>query len=95
MIITEKTLPPTKPNGALPNTAASTKSIKASTGAAASAGAACHGHGVDVSTVLKAMNVPTDYAMGTVRLSVGRPTTMAEIDAAIRILIEAVRHSRN
>ncbi|MCH8127863.1 IscS subfamily cysteine desulfurase [candidate division KSB1 bacterium] len=50
---------------------------------AASAGAACHSGQVDVSIVLKAMQVPLEYAMGTIRLSVGRFTTAEEIDRAV------------
>ena len=58
---------------------------------AASAGAACHADTVEVSAVLEAMEVPVDWAMGTVRFSVGRPTTAAEIDRAIEGVAEAVR----
>jgi cysteine desulfurase NifS/selenium donor protein len=58
---------------------------------AASAGAACHAQGVTVSTVLEAMRVPLEYAMGTVRFSVGRSTTAEEIDAAIDIVVGAAR----
>ena len=50
---------------------------------AASAGAACHSDRVEVSHVLTAMNVPTEYAMGTLRFSVGRFTTEEEIDRAL------------
>lgn len=50
---------------------------------AASAGAACHSDQVEVSHVLAAMGVPTEYTMGTLRLSVGRFTTEDEIDRAI------------
>ncbi len=46
---------------------------------AASAGAACHSDQVEVSHVLRAMNVPIEYAMGTLRLTVGRFTTEDEI----------------
>ena len=49
---------------------------------AASAGAACHSDRVDVSSVLEAMNIPLEYAMGTLRFSVGRFTTELEIDRA-------------
>lgn len=52
-------------------------------GVAASAGAACHSDHVAVSPVLKAMAVPLEYAVGTVRLSVGRTTTEDEIDRAL------------
>ena len=61
---------------------------------AASAGAACHAAGVELSTVLEAMRVPMRYAMGTVRFSVGRGTTEHEIDEAVRIVAEAVRRLR-
>ncbi len=57
---------------------------------AASAGAACHAEEIDVSHVLQAMQVPVDWAMGTVRFSVGRSTTTEEIDEAIRIVSEAL-----
>jgi cysteine desulfurase len=58
---------------------------------AASAGAACHAEGSEISAVLKAMDVPLEWAVGTVRFSVGRDTTIREIDRAIRIVAEAVR----
>ena len=61
---------------------------------AASAGAACHSEGVEISTVLTAMQVPLDYAMGTVRFSVGRPTTEADVDAAVQVVAEAVDRLR-
>ncbi len=59
---------------------------------AASAGAACHAQGVTVSPVLEAMQVPLEYAMGTVRFSAGRTTTPKEIDDAIEIVAQAVRN---
>ena len=55
---------------------------------AASAGAACHSDQVEVSHVLEAMNVPEEYAMGTLRLTVGRYTTEDEIDRAIAEITE-------
>jgi cysteine desulfurase len=58
---------------------------------AASAGAACHSDSIDVSAVLEAMKVPIEWAMGTVRFSVGRYTTSEEIDRATTIVSEAVR----
>jgi len=57
---------------------------------AASAGAACHAGQVDVSAVLAAMRVPVEWAMGTVRFSVGRGTTAEEVDQAVQIVAEAV-----
>jgi cysteine desulfurase len=60
------------------------------TNVAASAGAACHSDRVEVSHVLEAMRVPLEYAMGTVRFSVGRFTTGPEIDQAIEEVNRAV-----
>ena len=50
---------------------------------AVSAGAACHSDMIKVSSVLDAMHIPLNYAMGTVRLSTGRFSTEEEIDQAI------------
>ena len=58
---------------------------------AASAGAACHGDNIDVSPVLAAMGVPTDYAMGTVRFSTGKFTTDRDIEKAAHLIIETVK----
>ncbi len=57
---------------------------------AASAGAACHSDQVEVSHVLAAMNVPLEFAMGTLRFSVGRYTTEEEIDRAVAEVGEVV-----
>jgi len=57
---------------------------------AASAGAACHADGVHLSTVLEAMEVPLEYATGTVRFSVGKMTTAQEIDSASAVVVEAL-----
>ena len=66
---------------------------------AASAGAACHlssGHGPSViSTVLQAMHIPDDWARGTIRLSVGPPTTPEEIDQAVTYIADAVQRQWN
>jgi cysteine desulfurase len=58
---------------------------------AASAGAACHSDTVEVSHVLEAMGVPLDWAKGTLRFSVGRMTTAAEIDKAVQVVADAVK----
>ncbi len=60
---------------------------------AASAGAACHADQINISHVLQAMNVPKEWAMGTLRFSVGRETTEDEIDLAIKIICLAMRDS--
>ena len=48
---------------------------------------------VEVSSVLEAMAVPLDYAMGTLRFSVGRFTTAEEIDLALDEISEVVEHT--
>ncbi|MFH1160524.1 MAG: selenide, water dikinase SelD [bacterium] len=58
---------------------------------AASAGAACHAGEKNISGVLAAMHVPMEYAMGTIRFSVGRMTTEEEIEKAIPIIVKAYR----
>lgn len=55
-------------------------------GFAASSGAACSSSGNAPSHVLTAMGVPEDEALGAVRLSLGRTTTHADIDALIAAL---------
>ncbi len=61
---------------------------------ACSAGAACHADEVAVSPVLRAMRVPLDYAMGTIRLSLGRMTTEAEIEESLAAIVRTVRRLR-
>jgi cysteine desulfurase len=62
---------------------------------AASTGSACHSHDTKVSFVLKAMNVPLEWARGTVRFSIGRFTTPGEIDETISVTADAVRQLRS
>jgi cysteine desulfurase len=57
---------------------------------AASAGAACHSDSVEISHVLEAMDVPLEWAKGTLRFSVGRMTTEAEVEQTIHVVAEAV-----
>ena len=52
---------------------------------AASAGAACHSGTVELSSVLKAMNVSLIWGKGTVRFSVGRMTTKDDIEKVVDI----------
>jgi cysteine desulfurase len=57
---------------------------------AASAGAACHSDTIEISGVLKAMEVPLNWAKGTLRLTTGRGTTEPDIDTAVEVIIQAV-----
>jgi len=42
-----------------------------------------------LSDTLKAIDVPAEYALGTIRLSVGRHTSKAEIDRAVQHILAA------
>ncbi|QGF25064.1 aminotransferase class V-fold PLP-dependent enzyme [Raineyella fluvialis] len=57
---------------------------------AASAGSACHAGEDAPSPVLTAMGIPADEAMTAVRLSLGRWSTEAEVDAAAAAIAAAV-----
>jgi cysteine desulfurase len=61
---------------------------------AASASAACHANTVKISHVLRAMNVPLEWAKGTIRFSTGRMTTPAQIDRAIEVVVDAITRLR-
>jgi cysteine desulfurase len=81
------------PEKRLPNTLSiafpgieATTLLGAVEGVAASAGAACHADHVAVSGVLKAMNVPLELAMGTIRLSTGKYTTEVEVQQAASLI---------
>ncbi|MBW2005408.1 MAG: hypothetical protein JRI72_12550 [Deltaproteobacteria bacterium] len=60
----------------------------------ASTGAACHDQSVKLSHVLEAMGVREKVGMGAIRLSLGRPTTEAEVDQAAQLLIKAVKERK-
>ena len=57
---------------------------------AVSSGAACHSGKSEVSGVLKALNVPYEWAKGTLRFSTGKMTTTDEIDSALDIIIKNI-----
>jgi cysteine desulfurase len=86
------------PEHRLPNTLSlsfpgveATRLLDEMKGIAASAGAACHSDRTDISAVLAAMKVPVNYAIGTIRFSVGRMTTEEEIRTAIPIITESYK----
>ena len=63
---------------------------------ACSAGSACHASCSDIGTtpyssILKAMNVPADFAVGTLRLSVGPDTTEDEVDYAAEVIVKEAK----
>jgi cysteine desulfurase len=65
--------------------------LMATPGVAASTGSACHSATPEPSAVLLAMGVPPAIAVSAIRLSLGRYTTEAEIEAAIAELAAAAQ----
>lgn len=61
-----------------------------SAGFGVSGGSACSSHSLDPSHVLKAMGVPPDKAYGALRVSMGRYTTPAEIDAFVDAFVRCI-----
>lgn len=61
---------------------------------AVSAGAACHGGGPVASRVLTNMDVPSRWALGTLRISLGRMTTKADVERGIEEISRAVKTVR-
>ncbi len=55
---------------------------------AVSAGAACHSDKIEISYVLEAMKVPSEYALGTLRFSTGRRTTKEEVSEAAAVVTQ-------
>jgi selenium donor protein len=60
-------------------------------GIAVSAGAACHTDEVNISLVLTAIGLEENKAMGTIRFSTGKQTTVEEIEYATNIISEVVK----
>ena len=60
--------------------------LSATDGIAASTGSACHSDRIELSPVLRAMQVPKEIGAGAVRFSLGRPTTRDEIDECVKRL---------
>jgi cysteine desulfurase len=64
-------------------------------GIAVSAGSACTSGNVEPSYVLVAMGVPVDWAMGSVRCSLGRGTATEDIDYVIEATVPLVEKLRS
>ncbi len=75
---------------AFDNVEAHTLASLISTEVLISTGAACHSGSVEISPVLKAMNVDMKTAASTVRISTGKFTTMKEIDHAVKVISNTV-----
>jgi cysteine desulfurase len=64
-------------------------------GICVSTGSACSTGMREPSHVLRAMQVPSAYAQGTVRFSLGRGTSSEDLDKVIEILPALVAERRN
>jgi len=61
---------------------------------ACSAGSACHSscsQTMSYSSILKSMNVPPEYAIGTLRLSVGPDTSEEDVDFAAKVIVKEAK----
>jgi cysteine desulfurase len=63
-------------------------------GIGASAGSACTSGSLEPSYVLTAMGVPTEWALGALRCSLGRSTSAEDIDYVLEVLPAAVERLR-
>jgi cysteine desulfurase len=63
-------------------------------GIAASSGSACSSGSLEASHVLLALGLPEERAIGSLRFSIGRATTAADIDEVIRVLPGVVERLR-
>jgi len=58
---------------------------------AVSPGAACHSGTTQISHVLSAMNIPREWAQGTLRFSTGRMTTKTDIDRTVKVISDTIK----
>lgn len=61
----------------------------------ASAGSACSAGNTSLSHVIRAIEVPKNYAYGTIRFSMGRETTKEEVDRTIDVLKRSIQVLRS
>jgi cysteine desulfurase len=63
-------------------------------GVCASAGSACASGAMEPSHVLLAMGIPAELALGSLRLTLGTSTSVADVDVAIKVVADAVARLR-
>ncbi len=56
-----------------------------------STGSACDNINTEVSHVIKAIGIPSKYAMGTIRISLGKSNTKEDVDCVARSLIDILK----
>lgn len=60
-------------------------------GICVSTGSACDSKNTQISHVLQAMNIPNEYAIGTIRVSLGSNNTMEDVDSIANALIKIIK----
>ena len=63
-------------------------------GISASTGSACHAHDLEPSHVLTGIGLPHDVAHGSLRFTLGRSTTRADLDYVLKILPKIIKKLR-
>jgi cysteine desulfurase len=63
-------------------------------GICASSGSACNTESTEISHVLRAMHIPEEYALGSLRLSLSRYTTREDVDYLLQYLPAIVERTR-
>jgi cysteine desulfurase len=63
-------------------------------GIAVSTGAACAAGAVEPSHVLRAMGLPMERVQGSLRFSLGRATTVEQVDRAAEATLAAIKRQR-
>ncbi len=64
-------------------------------GVCVSGGSACSSHSLEPSHVMRALNIPTRTALGLMRISLGRKTTIAQINTLIVALEKTLERGAN
>ena len=62
-------------------------------GICVSTGSACDSKNTQISHVLRAMDVPEDYAKGTIRISLGAENTIADVEKIANAIYGILRQS--
>jgi cysteine desulfurase len=88
------------PSAVLPNTlnvsfpdVSGAEVLAALEGVAASTGSACHSGRIELSPVLRAMGVSPQVGRGAVRFSLGRETSMDDVDEVLAMLVRESWHA--
>jgi cysteine desulfurase len=79
-------------NISIPNIDASALTLALGRSMAISSGSACTSRSRQPSHVLQAIGVPQDLALAALRFGLGRGTTIDEIERAIELVVEAIKH---